>query len=33
MLRTLAVATLIVASLVASPGRTEMSSVFGNTVV
>ena len=33
MLRTLAVATLTVACLAASPGRTEMSSVFGNTVV
>lgn len=34
MLRTLAVATLVVASLVAGPGRADMNSaVFGNTVV
>lgn len=34
MLRTLAVATLAVACLAASPGRTEMNNaVFGNTVV
>lgn len=33
MLRSLAVATLAVACLVAGPGRAEMNSVFGNTVV
>jgi hypothetical protein len=33
MLRTLAIATLAVACLAATPGRTEMNSVFGNTVV
>ncbi len=33
MLRTAAVATLVVACLAAGPGRAEMNSVFGNTVV
>lgn len=33
MLRALAVATLMVACLVAGPGRADMNAAFGNTVV
>ena len=33
MLRTLAVATLAVACLAASPGRADINAAFGNTVV
>lgn len=33
MLRTLAVATFVVACLVAGPGRADMNNAFGNTVL